>query len=84
MSKNKANKNEKQICPYCGKKSAMYVPAIGWECTNRKCYKERQNNLIADFNSKGYTDAEKVLMFNGVSLSHKDHILLHNKNAKKD
>ena len=75
------SKNEKRKCPECGKKSLEYVHAIGWECTNKKCHEERQDDLIDYFNSK--SDTEKKLISNGVLLSHKDHMLLHNKSSKK-
>jgi hypothetical protein len=75
------SKNEKRKCSDCGKKSLEYVHAIGWECTNIKCHKKRQDKLIEDFNSKSGT--EKLLMANGVLLSHKDHMLMHKKNSKK-
>jgi len=74
-------KKGKIKCPHCGKKSLEYVHAIGWECTNKECLKKRQDELIDDFNSK--SDTEKILISNGVLLSHKDHMLLHNKSSKK-
>ena len=74
-------KNKKQKCPHCGKTSSIYVPTIGWECTNKKCLQKRQDKLIADVNSK--SDTEKLLMANFVPLSRKNHMLLHKKNGKR-
>ena len=38
-----ATKNKKRKCHYCGKMSAEYVHAIGWECMNKKCPHKIEN-----------------------------------------